>query len=77
MHVKNIDGFYYGWIDPANCFKRFDWSQANFKLILKPRAEFKELLNGMFIPNYGNTEYVPQVPENNLFEFRDPVENYY
>ena len=59
------------------CFKRFGWTQADFRQVLNPSVEFQELLKGLFIPNYGNTDYVRQVPQTNMVEFRDPVDNYY
>ena len=62
-YFKNIEGFYYGWIDPEPVYERFEWSAGDFDFAMKPPEELLELVVGLKIPEYGDMNYEKQVIE--------------
>lgn len=54
LYVKNIEGFYYGYQDPAKCYERFGWEPNEFQFALNPSKEHLELLDRLYIPKYGD-----------------------
>ena len=76
-YFRDIEGFYYGWKNPEAAVERFGWSLKDFKFTLEPNKDFKKLMDGIFIPQYGDMVYKRQVHKTKRGTLIDPVNLYF
>ena len=76
FYFKNIEGFYYGWIDPEPYYQRFDRSADEFDFVMNTPKELLKLVEELKIPQYGDMNYDKQVIKTTQGAIVDPVDLY-
>jgi hypothetical protein len=75
-YFKNIEGFYYAYLDPTSCYERFGWEAGDFEFALKPEEELDELCKGLHIPQYGDVNFERKTITTKKGTMMDPVDMY-
>lgn len=76
FYFKPIDGFHYGYLNHKLCCQRFEWEEDSFEFAMQPAEEYKELMDGLAIPIYGDINYERKVITTRTGTMMDPIDLY-